>query len=78
MQKQQKRYPNFRDENYVSIVEQACTKVVGFRELYKELERSITINGKSQSALENYSRHLAHLALHYNRMPLDLDAVRKR
>jgi site-specific recombinase XerD len=74
MQKQQKGSPNFRDENYVSIVEQACNKVVGFRELYKELERSITINGKSQSALENYSRQLAHLALHYNRMPLDLDA----
>jgi len=34
MQKQQKRYPNFRDENYVPIVEQACTKVVGFRGMY--------------------------------------------
>jgi len=38
------------------------------------LERSITINGKSESALTNYSRQLAHLALHYNRMPLELDA----
>jgi hypothetical protein len=74
MQKQQKKCPVFRDENYVPIVEQACNNVVGFRELYKELERSIKINGKSKSALENYSRQLAHLSLHYNRMPLELDA----
>ncbi|GAB6118931.1 tyrosine-type recombinase/integrase [Dysgonomonas termitidis] len=74
MQNQQKKCSVFRDENYVPIVEQACNKVTGFRELYKELERSITINGKSKSALENYSRQLAHLALHYNRMPLELDA----
>lgn len=74
MQKQQSMCPKFRDENYVPIVEQACNKVIGFSELYKELERSITVNGKSKSALENYSRQLAHLALHYNRMPLDLDA----
>jgi site-specific recombinase XerD len=74
MQNQQSQSACFRDENYVPIVEQACNKVIGFSELYKELERSITINGKSKSALENYSRQLAHLALHYNRMPLDLDA----
>jgi|GEM_PF-4727735 len=64
MQKQQKRYPNFRDENYVSIVKQACNKIVGFRELYKELKRSITINGKSKSALENYLRHYHQLIWH--------------
>jgi len=74
MQKQQTTRPLTAAKNYVTVVQQACDKVKGFSELYKELERSININGKSKSALTNYSRQLAHLALHYNRMPLDLDA----
>ncbi len=62
------------DKNYVTIVKQACSKVTGFLELYKEMERAICITGKSKSTLTNYSRQLAHLALHYNLFPLDLDA----
>ena len=62
------------DKNYVTIVKQACNKVTGFSELYKELERAISITGKSKSTLTNYSRQLAHLALHYNCFPLELDA----
>lgn len=57
-----------------TIVAKACGKVKGFYELIQELERSITINGKSWSTYDNYSRHLAHLALHYNQFPLDLSA----
>ena len=60
--------------DYVTIVQQACDKVTGFSELYKEMERSISITGKSGSTLTNYSRQLAHLSLHYNCFPLDLDA----
>lgn len=74
MQKQQTIMSRTVSNDYVPIVHQACDKVIGFSELYKEMERSISINGKSQSALINYSRQLAHLALHYNCMPLDLDA----
>ena len=60
--------------NYVTIVQQASDKVTGFSQLYKEMERSITITGKSRSTFTNYSRQLAHLALHYNCLPLELDA----
>lgn len=60
--------------DYVTIVEQACLKVTGFSALYKEMERAISITGKSKSTLTNYSRQLAHLALHYNQLPVDLDA----
>lgn len=63
-----------KSDKPATIEEQACGKVSGFTELYNELKRSISIKGKSESALENYSRQLAHLALHYNRMPLELDA----
>lgn len=55
-----------------TIVSQACNKVKGFSELIQEMERSIAINGKSGSTFDNYSRHLAHLALYYNQFPLDL------
>ena len=62
------------DKNYVTIVGQACDKVTGFEQLYKEMERAVSITGKSKSTLTNYSRQLAHLALHYNCFPLELDA----
>ena len=62
------------DTNYVTIVRQACDKVTGFEQLYKEMERAVSITGKSKSTLTNYSRQLAHLALHYNCFPLELDA----
>jgi len=44
------------DNNYVTIVKQACAKVTGFSELYKEMERAICITGKSKSTFTNYSR----------------------
>jgi len=66
--------PRPMDKDYVTIVKQACDKVTGFEQLYKEMERAISITGKSKSTLTNYSRQLAHLALHYNCFPLELDA----
>ncbi len=59
--------------NYETLVQQAINKVTGFHQLYKELERAINVSGKSKSTLTNYSRHLAHLALHYNQLPTELD-----
>ncbi|MEJ7560883.1 MAG: hypothetical protein WKF66_21410 [Pedobacter sp.] len=59
--------------DYVTIVSRASTKVSGFEQLYKEMERSICVSGKSSSTLINYGRQLAHLALHYNCLPTLLD-----
>src|SRR5215210_5867108 len=59
--------------NYETLVQQAINKVSGFEQLYKELERAINVTGKSTSTLTNYSRHLAHLALHYDLLPTELD-----
>jgi site-specific recombinase XerD len=59
--------------DYVTLVQQAVNKVTGFDQLYKELDRSINVTGKTRSTLTNYSRHLAHLALHYNQLPTELD-----
>jgi integrase/recombinase XerD len=59
--------------DYETLVQQAINKVTGFDLLYKELERAINVSGKSKSTLTNYSRHLAHLALHYQVLPTELD-----
>jgi len=59
--------------NYETLVQQAINKVTGFGQLYKELERAINVTGKSKSTLTNYSRQLAHLALHYQQLPTELD-----
>ena len=61
------------DKDYVTIVAQACAKISGFDGLYKEMERSISVGGKSVSTLVNHGRQLAHLALHYNCLPTALD-----
>ncbi len=60
--------------DYQTLVQQATCKVSGFEELYKELERAINTSGKSKSTLTNYARHLAHLALHYQQLPTELDS----
>lgn len=60
-------------KDYTTIVQHASSKVTGFEQLYKDLERAINVSGKSTSTLTNYGRHLAHLALHYNCLPTDLD-----
>ena len=62
-----------RPSDYVTIVQQACDKVTGFTKLYKDLERTIVVSGKSKSTLTNYGRHLAHLSLHFNQLPTELD-----
>src|SRR5215210_5480677 len=59
--------------DYVTIVAQACAKISGFEQLYKDMERAINVSGKSRSTLTNYGRHLAHLALHYNCLPTELN-----
>ncbi|PWH81200.1 tyrosine-type recombinase/integrase [Brumimicrobium oceani] len=41
--------------------------------MHEKLTKSFSINGKSESTLKNYSRCLAHLALHYKKSPEHLD-----
>jgi site-specific recombinase XerD len=62
-----------RSSDYVTIVQQARSKVTGFDKLYTDFERYINVAGKSGSTLTNYGRQLAHLALHYNVVPTELE-----
>jgi integrase/recombinase XerD len=47
--------------------------VPGFEELIRRFERSISILGRSASTFKNYSMHIAAIALHYGKTPIELD-----
>jgi integrase/recombinase XerD len=56
-----------------TLVQHACAKVAGFKSLHKRLEKKIIVSGKSLSTLNNYMRCIAHVALHFNTLPSELD-----
>jgi integrase/recombinase XerD len=47
--------------------------VAGFEELLARFERNISILGRSPRTFDNYSRHVASMALHFQCLPTDLD-----
>jgi len=51
----------------------ACNEVNGFAELLQRFERNISILGRSPKTFDNYSRHVAALALHFRTLPTELD-----
>jgi hypothetical protein len=50
----------------------AIEQVKGFDKLYQEFEDKVLISGHSPSALENYSRKVAEVCLHFDRLPQDI------
>jgi integrase/recombinase XerD len=47
--------------------------VLGFEALIRRFERSISVLGRSPSTFKNYSMHVAAIALHYGKIPTELD-----
>lgn len=47
--------------------------MAGFEELLARFERNISILGRSPRTFDNYSRHVASMALHFQCLPTDLD-----
>lgn len=45
----------------------------GFEDLLTRFQRNISLLGRSQSTFENYARHIAAMALHFNCLPTLLD-----
>lgn len=58
----------------LSYVEIASSKINSFAALMQELKKWLTINGRVPGTYQNHSRHLAHLALHYGKNPIELNA----
>ena len=51
----------------------ACEQVEGFSKLHDLMLKDFTILGNSKSTFTNYTRCLAHIALHYKKSPEHLD-----
>lgn len=60
---------SFKKENYNTLLNQAKTNVVGFKEAYSKFIERVTIDQCSASLISNYSRSIASIALHFNRVP---------
>ena len=59
----------FKKKDYYTIVQQAQDAVPGFRDAYAKFIERVTIDQNSTSLITNYGRNLAHLALHFSRVP---------
>ena len=58
---------------YNKYLNRACREVNGFATLLQRFERNISVLGRSPRTFDNYSRHIAALALHFQCLPTDLD-----
>lgn len=64
---------NILKQQEATLVQRACAKVAGFKNLHKRLEKKIIVSGKSMSTLNNYMRSIAHLSLSFKCLPTELD-----
>ncbi len=55
-----------------TMIGRAIDQVKGFDKLYQEFEDKVLISGHSPSALRNYSRKVAEVCLHFDRLPQDI------
>lgn len=59
----------FKKENYVTTLQKAKMMVPGFKEAFVRFDERMILDQCSKSMHTNYSRNLAHLALHFGRVP---------
>lgn len=55
-----------------TLVAMACSQVPGFAKTYSTFLKTLTIRQRSRSAIDNYARSLAKVALHFKIDPIDL------
>lgn len=55
------------------IINQAKNYVEGFKGLIEGYQRDLSVLGRSNSTIENYSRQLASISLYFNEIPTNLD-----
>ncbi len=57
----------------LTIVEQAIVTVPGFENVVKKLEQQVALRGQSKSTLNNYIRRIALFAIHFGRLPEEIE-----
>lgn len=60
---------SFKKNDFYTLVQQACDMVPGFKLHYHRFLEKATLNQNSESLVTNYSRCIAQVALHFNRVP---------
>lgn len=60
---------SLQNKTYNTIVSQAKKNVIGFSSCYSKFTERVTIDQASKSMITNYSRSIAAIALHFNRVP---------
>jgi len=60
---------SFKKENYYTTVSQAKDLIPGFRDSFSRFEERVVLDRLSKSLVTNYGRNIAHLALHFGRVP---------
>lgn len=60
---------SYTKKDYTTILSQAKTNVPGFEVAYSHFLERVTIDQNSPSLISNYSRNIAAIALHFNRVP---------
>ncbi len=61
-----------KDRQYNTLVMQAKSGVVGFKEAYAKFVERVSIDQKSPSLISNYGRSIASIALHFGRVPHEI------
>lgn len=61
-----------KDRQYNTLVMQAKSGVVGFKEAYAKFVERVSIDQKSPSLISNYGRSIATIALHFGRVPHEI------
>ena len=56
-----------------TLVAKACATIDGFNDLYKRFKMRMETSGRSPSTLQNYSRYISKIALHFNCLPTLLE-----
>jgi site-specific recombinase XerD len=59
----------FKKKDYYPVIEQAKDLVPGFRRAFSRFEERVVLDRLSRSLESNYGRNIAHLALHFGRLP---------
>lgn len=67
----QKKRGSFRTGGE-TIIARACRTVPGFAQTYQTFERTLTLRQRSKSAMQNYGRSIAKIAIHFGTDPLNL------
>jgi len=59
----------FKKKDYYTTLAQAKDLVPGFRAAFARFEERVVLDRLSKSLITNYGRNIAHLALHFGRLP---------